>query len=101
MPNVAGKFSRALHTERLGLVAGDIDDFEFTRLNDKELRVAITRALTCHPGTQTFLSVRQTGIPACFFPQIRQRAKSPLGAQAYQPVFRPFPTRATKKLLKK
>ena len=44
MAHVAGKLSRTLHPDRLRLISGDIDDFEFTRLNDKEFRIAIARA---------------------------------------------------------
>jgi hypothetical protein len=44
MANVAGEISGALHPDRLRLITGDIDNFEFTRLDDKELGIAIAGA---------------------------------------------------------
>ena len=44
MANVAGEISGALHPDRLRLIASDVDNFKFTRLDDKELQIAIARA---------------------------------------------------------
>src|SRR5207248_3493134 len=44
MANVAREISGALHPDRLRLIAGDIDNFKFTRLDDKEPGITITGA---------------------------------------------------------
>ena len=44
MANVAGEISGALYPDSFRLIAGDIDDFEFTRLDDEEFRIAIASA---------------------------------------------------------
>jgi hypothetical protein len=54
MANVAREISGALHPDRLRLIAGDIDNFEFTRLNDKELRIAIARVKQSLSGAKYF-----------------------------------------------
>ena len=59
MANVAGEISGALHPDHLRLIAGDIDNFEFTRLDDKELRDRDRRRETAPLLRETFSLTRQ------------------------------------------
>ena len=54
MANVAGEISGALNPDRFRLIAGDIDDFEFTRLDDKKFRIAIAGAKQRFSGGKRF-----------------------------------------------
>src|SRR5207302_10665091 len=44
MANIAGDISGALQPDRIGMIAGDIDNFEFAGLDDKELWITIACA---------------------------------------------------------